>query len=206
MKRHGAAPTWSRERELSMLRSAVEALGGEQAHDFEAFASLFGSRSLGKGGYFTCAGAHTHQLAFVCEGLARMYYTRVDGKEYNKGFIRAPGFMSALEALITGEPTRLTLQALTPMRLLVAEYAQVAAFFERHMFWQRVGRRSVEWVYVKKVRREASLLMDSATERYAAFCEEYRDAADQIPSYHVAAYLGITPEALSRLKRKPTGS
>lgn len=181
-----------------MLRAAVEALGGEQAPEFERFAALFGTRLLEKGSFFVREGDNAQHLAFVCEGIARMFYTRADGKEYNKGFIRASGFMSALEALITGEPTRLSVQALTPMRVLVAEYAQVSAFFERHMFWQRVGRRSVERVYVRKVQREASLLMDSAAERYAAFRRDYRDAADPACVGVAEASPGHQPDRTAR--------
>jgi hypothetical protein len=43
--------------------------------------------------------------------------------------------------------------------------------------------------------------MDTAAERYRIFMEEQRALGESIPDYHVAAYLGITPEALSRLKR-----
>ncbi len=130
-----------------------------------------------------------------------MYYTRSDGKEFNKGFVSAPDFMSALEALLTQTPSKLTVQAITEMELLVAPYASVVDFFERDMYWQRLGRLVIEQVYVKKVRREASLLMNSAAERYEEFLAEHRALASRVPDYQIAAYLGITPQALSRLRK-----
>lgn len=122
------------------------------------------------------AGDTSDTVAFVGSGIARMFYTRRDGKEFNKGFVSAPDFVSALEALITKSPTSLSIQALSPMQLLVAPYSEISKFYDRDMYWQRFGRLVAERVYLKKARREASLLMDSAAERYAAFLEDHRSA------------------------------
>ncbi len=191
----------SRRERVALLSGALVALNGPPPQSFEDFAELFRARTLEKGEYFVRAGEEAAAVAFVCSGVARLFYTRNDGKEFNKGFVAAPDFMSVLEALITQEPSRLNIQALTPMQLLVAPYSRLGALFERDAYWERLGRRIVEQVYVKKVRREASLLMDTAAERYRAFVAEQRAVSDAVPDYHVAAYLGITPEALSRLKR-----
>lgn len=184
-----------------LLRGVLKQVGGELPSDFAEFTSLFRRAKLRKGEVFVRSGEQTQALAFVTSGIARMFYTRNSGKEFNKGFVSAPEFMSALEALLTGSPTGLTIQALSPMTLLVAHYPSVEAFYERDMFWQRVGRRLIEQVYIKKVRREASLLVDTAVERYAKFLAAHTELANLVPDYHIAAYLGITPEALSRLKR-----
>ena len=191
-----------------MLRQLLARLAGEPIPYFDEFAALFRRRSLDKGDFLVRAGDTTDTVAFVSAGVARMFYMRRDGKEFNKGFVSAPDFVSALEALITKTPTSLSIQALSPMQLLVAGYTELSQFYDRDMYWQRVGRLIVERVYVKKARREASLLMDSAAERYAAFLADHHAALDQVADYHIAAYLGITPEALSRLRRaraKATG-
>lgn len=187
--------------QIARMRQLLARLAGEPIPYFDEFASLFRRRSLGKGEFFVRAGDTADSVAFVSSGVARMFYTRRDGKEFNKGFLSAPDFVSALEALITKTPTSLSIQALSPMQLLVARYAELSQFYDRDMYWQRLGRLIVERVYVKKARREASLLMDSAAERYAAFLADHHAVSDQVPDYHIAAYLGITPEALSRLRR-----
>lgn len=194
-------PRLSRSEQVAMLARVLSGLNGAPPRSFDDFAALFRGRSLEKGEYFVRAGEDAVAVALVCSGVARMFYTRRDGKEFNKGFVAAPDFMSVLESLITQEPSRLSIQALTPMQVLVAPYSRLSALFERDPYWERLGRRIVEQVYVKKVRREASFLMDNAAERYRAFVTEYRALSEAVPDYHVAAYLGITPEALSRLKR-----
>jgi CRP-like cAMP-binding protein len=191
----------SRSEQVGTLARMLSRLNGAPPRSFDDFAASFRGRALEKGEYFVRAGEDASTVAVVCSGVARLFYTRGDGKEFNKGFVSAPDFMSVLEALITKEPSRLSVQALTPMQLLVAPYSRVSEFFERDPYWERLGRRIVEQVYVKKVRREASLLMDPAAERYRVFVAEHHAVSEAIPDYHVAAYLGITPEALSRLKR-----
>ncbi|WP_437737487.1 Crp/Fnr family transcriptional regulator [Sorangium sp. So ce1335] len=194
----------SRADQVAALGRMIAALDPRPAPHFDAFAALFHGKSLRKGEVFVRAGETSDSVALVNSGIARMFYTRRDGKEFNKAFVSAPDFMSVLEALITGEPARLTIQALTPMQLFVAPYARLGAFCERDAYWERVCRRIVERVYLKKVRREASLLMDTAADRYRAFIAEHGAVASRVPDYHIAAYLGITPEALSRLKRAAT--
>jgi len=187
--------------QIAALRQLLLLLAGEPIPHFEEFAALFRRRSLAKGASLVRRGEAADTVAFVSSGVARMFYVRHDGKEFNKGFVSAPDFVSALEAQITQTPTSLSIQALTPMQVLVASYSELTRFYERDMYWQRAGRLIVERVYVKKVRREASLLMHTAAERYAEFLAEHHAVADQVADYHIAAYLGITPEALSRLRR-----
>lgn len=50
--------------------------------------------------------------------------------------------------------------------MLVVPYARLVALYERDRYWERFGRRLAERLYVKKARREAELLMDSAATRY----------------------------------------
>jgi len=197
----------TRAQQIDSLGRALAHLDPHPPPDFAEFTGLFRNRVLDKGEWFARAGSESDTVAFVNSGVARLFYVRDDGKEFNKGFSSAPDFLAVLDALILREPSRLSIQALTPMQLFVAPYAQLAAFFERDIYWQRIQRRIVEQLYVKKVRREASLLMESAGQRYRAFLREHPVVSEAVPDYHVAAYLGITPEALSRLKRKiPCGS
>jgi CRP-like cAMP-binding protein len=60
----------------------------------------------------------------------------------------------------------------------------------------------LESVYLMKERREKSFLLFNATERYQAFRQEYAAIEKRLKLYHIASFLGITPEALSRIRKK----
>jgi CRP-like cAMP-binding protein len=112
--------------------------------------------------------------------------------------------VGAFESLLVREPSSVAIECLVPASLYELPYERVCELQERDPFWQRFGRLLAERLYVKKARREAELLLDSASQRYERFLERHREVVDEIPGYQVAAYLGITAEALSRIRRKRT--
>ena len=68
--------------------------------------------------------------------------------------------------------------------------------------WQKVGSRIAELLYVRKEQRELSFLMLDAEARYRNMRAQFGAAAEAIPQYHLASYLGIRPQSLSRLRRR----
>jgi len=191
----------SLEAERARLAAVIGALAGPPPPTLADFVQLFSPRSLEKREAFVSAGTTPTSIAFVCEGLLRMYYPRPDGRESNKSFVAENELCAAFEALLDGRPTRLAIECLEPTRLLVASYAEVRSLYDRDPYWDRVGRCVAERLYVKKVRKEAQLLMGSASERYEVFLTECAGIEARVPDYHVASYLGITPESLSRIRR-----
>lgn len=191
----------SRAESLRRLHAILSAAGTVPETQWREFSALFRQNELSKGSVWQRAGEPATQLGFVVSGVFRLYYTQRDGKEVNKSFIAEDDFLASIHALIERAPSRLAIESLTDATLLSAPYDRVAAFYERDMFWQRLGRLLAERLVVKKLAREASLLMDPAAERYDAFLREHAAIGVRIADHHIARYLGITPEALSRLRR-----
>jgi CRP/FNR family transcriptional regulator, anaerobic regulatory protein len=189
-----------RAREL-MYRAVRDRAGEPPPAQWQEFAAGFRLRRMASGEHFQRGGDRAERVAFVCAGLMRMYYLRGDGREFNKSFVVPPDFVGVLESLVTGDPSRLSIQCLDATTVLEIDYATASSFFDRDIYWQRFGRLFAESLYVKKARREASLLMDPPLVRYEEFVRNYASIAESITDYHIASYVGITPEALSRLRR-----
>lgn len=183
------------------LRECLARVGTPPPDQEREFLSAFRMRKVTKGETLLLAGTMTTSVWFVASGMLRLYYTRQDGKEYNKGFTRPGLFSGSLESLLTKERSRLSIESLSDSILLEANYQALTSMYERDPFWERFGRVLAETLFVQKARREAALLMDSASTRYEQFMSEMGDIAELVPGYHVASFLGITPEALSRLRR-----
>ena len=187
---------------LTLLRESIGGGNpGPPPDQWAEWAGHFRLRALDTGEFFLRGGESTQTVAFVAHGLLRMFYLRGDGKEFNKSFIRRGHFVGALDALIMGEKSRISIQCLEPSALLEIEYSILVSFYERDMFWQRLGRKLAERLYIKKARREAAFLMEPALNRYESFLVTHADLEGRLTDYHIASYLGITPEALSRLKK-----
>jgi CRP-like cAMP-binding protein len=170
--------------------------------ELEGFLNLFEPRILEPGEYFLRAGDPSTALAFVNSGLLRFFYQTADGKEFNKSFIPENQFAAAYSAFLTGMPARFSTQALEQSHLLVCDLAPVIEMFDLHRCWEKLGRILAEQLYIKKETREAEFLLDDAETRYRNFQNSYPGLEDRLAQYHIASYLGITPVALSRIRRR----
>lgn len=68
--------------------------------------------------------------------------------------------------------------------------------------WQKLGRQLAEFLYLRKEDREIAFLTQTAEQRYAALADEFPAQIGTVPQHHLASYLGLTPESLSRLKAR----
>jgi CRP-like cAMP-binding protein len=183
----------------------IEALVGNdlRREDVLPVARLFQLRSRGRGEFFSLAGDITDRLAFVEDGILRVFHTTPDGKEHNKRFFRAGDWV--LGGLSPGRPSIVTVQALVPCRLREIAWSAFEAATRDSLRWARWTTTRLLSYLDEKQAREIALLSTSALERYGIFRREYADVDERIPLHHVASYLGITPTQLSRLRRKIRG-
>jgi len=65
-----------------------------------------------------------------------------------------------------------------------------------------IGRWAAEDQFLKKTERELSLLNDTAEQRYLRLFSEQPKLIEKIPLKYIASYIGITPQALSRIRRR----
>lgn len=186
------------------LRSTLERLGPISDDAWIAFSSQLRERHVEKDGFFAIPGVDTPDVGFITEGVLRMYYIRSDGREFNKSFLRAGDICGVLDAPIIDQPSRLYIGALVPSTLLTLPKASLEELYDRYHCWAKIGRRFAEMLAIKKMRREESLLLDSAEQRYRTFRLEYAQVEYLLRDYHIASYLGITPVALSRIKKRLT--
>ena len=151
--------------------------------------------------YFLRAGETSRKVGFVAEGLFKLFYTDFEGKEYTKNFKSDGQFLGALASLLLRVPSRLTIQALEKSSVLCFDYDYIIQIAEHSLSWQRLLRKIVEIEYLEKEQRESDLLFYDAKERYQHFVKEHPDWDNRIQLQHIASYLGMTPETLSRIRK-----
>ncbi|MCA9643580.1 MAG: Crp/Fnr family transcriptional regulator [Polyangiaceae bacterium] len=140
-------------------------------------------------------------LIILQSGLVRVYYLH-DAREVNLRLLCAPAVATALSSLITEEPAEEWVEAVSEvsgfrLRLCDFEAAHAGGLVER------LRRALAEQHYLSMERRLRTLQWKSAEERYAYFVRHMEsDIVQRMPGYHVASYLGVTPESLSRVRNK----
>lgn len=171
-----------------------------KSEELEPLEDVFQPLFLKKDSYFAEVGEYSKRFALLGKGIMRAYYQAPGGQQFNKTFFTPPSFVAALSSLSSGQPNKIYIQALTDCELMVADYGKMTALYDRHHGLERLARKFAERVFMEKEGREISLVVNNATERYLHFMETHGDFVQQIPLYHIASYLGITPTQLSRIR------
>ncbi|OZG71496.1 hypothetical protein BTA51_20590 [Hahella sp. CCB-MM4] len=184
------------------LRNQQNTFSGISDPAWEAFIDLMRPMNLAAGDCLLRAGQPARYLAYIVKGSMREYYATSEGSEFNKAFVLSGSFTGSLFDLLSGEPSTVSIQALKDCELLVAPFIDFQKLYDTYPCWERAGRLLTESLFMKKARREHEFLTMSAWERYQSLLREYPDLEQQVPQYHIASYLGITPVMLSRLRRR----
>lgn len=184
------------------LKQVLNHLVSPPVEELDMICQLFRTQSFKQGEYIIRAGDTSKELSFINAGLLRYFYQTADGKEYNKSFITENQFSASYSAYLTNSPARFSIQALEDSHLLMADLKTVVGLFNQHRCWEKLGRLLAEQLYIKKEGREAEFLLDDAETRYHKFLKSYPGLEDRVPQYHIASYLGITPVALSRIRKR----
>lgn len=145
------------------------------------------------------SGQHVQHAYFCSEGLFRLFYTLADGREYNVAFTLEQDYATSYAAMVTGEPSPYTIEAMEDSVVIEISYDVMNELMDTSHRWERFVRKSVERLYIRKEERERQLLYLSAKERYDAFLLKYPGLEKRIAQYHIASYIGISPVSLSRL-------
>lgn len=138
---------------------------------------------------------------FLNKGLVRTYYI-VDGREVINGFIPAGEFASEYGSFIQQQPTVRYLDALADCEMLGLRYDQMQDLYARFPEFQVIGRKMAEFLFTVFDSNNASLVTMSAEDRYLRMVRMGNPLLQDVPQYMLASYLGITPEHLSRIRKK----
>ena len=154
------------------------------------------------GSFLLRGGELAESSFFVMRGLVRELYIAENGAEHTRTFVKEGQFTGSLLDLLSGQPSVTWIQALEPTDVLVADYRAWNALCPRYPALEHCLRRFTEELYVRKARREHDMLALSARERHDNWLAQHQDLDARIRRQHLASYLGITPEHLSRLRRR----
>ncbi|MCK0190294.1 Crp/Fnr family transcriptional regulator [Arenibacter sp. F20364] len=160
---------------------------------------LFEPLKLKRNDYLVREGSKASYCYLLMEGVVRVYYNK-EGNEYNKTFFVPGMFPTPLTALLSGAPSSLSFQSLLPCQLVKFSYNGFRSLFIQHRCLESLMLQILEGLWIKKERHDIHMVTNDATTNYLIFRQDYPELENQIPQYHIASYLGITPIQLSRIR------
>jgi len=186
---------------LVVFKNFINQISPIQEATFEALQQSFRPIQLKKNDFFVREGEYAQQIGFLKKGIIRAFFMNEDGKEYSKQFFVAPALVGAYTSLLTKKANKIPQQALTDCEILVANYAQIESYYDQYHDLERLGRKIAEYYFLEKEEKELEMGLLEAQERYLLMRERFPTIESQIPQYHIASYLGISPTQLSRIRR-----
>lgn len=147
-------------------------------------------------------GDNDSHVYFVKSGLLKAYYIRADGKEHIKSFLAEGSIIGSMVALVDGDPCTFSLVASEPTLAIALPYKALADAAQNDISLANALVGFLSTYGKRKEQREYQLLSLSAEDRYAVMIETMPQIAERVSQADLAAYIGITPQALSRIKRR----
>ena len=174
--------------------------------DFSAFIEDHGELLVMQAGtHVFRQGDQNRMVYLVREGLLKAYYMSDDGKEAIKSFIMPGDFIGSLTATYKKGTCSFSLVCQEPSTLLQVDFEALLAASRQHV---EIASSLLEFLLgfaMKKERREMELLSLSAEDRYRLLVERSPELLEHVKQKDIARYLGITPVALSRIRKRIGG-
>ena len=157
-------------------------------------------RVLPKGEILASIGDDTSSAGLVLSGLARCYYIDQDGNDITRGF--APEGAMCMDEGFFGYQERICMwETLEETTVMLCRTADIKRLITENVAFKDVWILLLEKAIRYKIYRENGFLVENATERYTHFKKMFPNLSETVPQKHIATYLGIAPESLSRIRR-----
>ena len=167
----------------------------------EAFLySISNEKELVKGAVLIRPGQVVKKTYFVISGCLRSYCIDTNGKEHTLLFAIKDWLISDYMAIHSEDISTLTIECLTDSKVIEFNAKELDEIHTRFPEFESYQRQNLERHVVNLQMRILNQLQLSAAERYDLFLEKYSDIEKQIRNFHVASFLGITQESLSRIR------
>ncbi len=168
-------------------------------HEVEQLIEVASPLELPTRHVLTHQGEMAQEIYFLCKGICHASYLTDKGKEFSKEFYWEEDWIIGFESLIEQTASPYLLETLTECTLLCLPIRQLQEWrAKKHTLYIKL----LETQLMYKENKERFMLLYSPQERYQLFCEHYPALRARLNDYQVAAYLGITPISLSRIKKR----
>lgn len=138
---------------------------------------------------------------FTLEGCVRQYYL-IDGEEKTVSFFTEGESISSLNSYLHGTPANHFLECVEDCTLAILNVDKERELYKKVRGFESLCRASVEEDYAKQQQLMAAFIIKTPEERYLDLLEHRADLLQRVPQYHLASYLGVKPESLSRIRRR----
>ena len=160
------------------------------------------TKKIRKKQYLLQEGDVCKTIAFVEKGALKGYSVDEKGAEHILQFALEGWIISDLYSFMSGEPATHNIDALEDSELVLITKAAQEELFQKVPKYESYSRMQITGAYLAMQKRVSSLISLSLEERYLYFINLYPTIVQRVPQHMIASYLGLTPETVSRIRKK----
>jgi len=162
--------------------------------------SISKEKKVSKGEILIREGQTVNKTFFVSQGSLRSFCIDKEGKEHTLQFAIQDWWISDFMAIYNNEPASLTVECITDATVIEFNAQKLDEIYLQFPEFEAFQRKNLERHVVSLHKRILNQLQLTALERYNLFLEQYPNIEQHVPNYHIASYLGITQQSLSRVR------
>jgi CRP-like cAMP-binding protein len=181
---------------IQKIKSSIE-LSSEAEKYLRSISKV---KTVAKGEILIREGRSVNKIYFVKEGCLRSYCTDKKGKDHTLQFGVENWWISDYIAIHNNELGTLTVECLKESKVIEFNAEKLNGVLDLYPEYEPFQRKLLERHVVSLHKRILNQLQLTAAERYDLFLEQYPNIEQYTRNYHIASYLGITQESLSRIR------
>lgn len=139
-------------------------------------------------------------LYFIKEGSVRVFISHEDEEKIIR-FGYKNSIITALDSFLTGHNSIFNIQAIKKTTVYVIDKKTIDELRSKHTFINDIWNKNMEELALQQIEREIDILTNSPKERYLRVLKRSPQLFQEIPNRHIASYLRMSPETLSRIKK-----
>ena len=139
---------------------------------------------------------------FIVEGCFKMYKVDEKGQEHNLQFAVENEWISDIGSFHAEQPSELYIEAIERSTILQIKKIDLIFFYTNYAKFNRIFRVQIEDAFVNLQKRVLQNISSTAEERYLDFLNNYPHLFNRISNVQIASYIGVTPEFLSKIRKK----
>lgn len=189
---------------FNLLRTHIEKRVQVTDEEFNVITKFFKPKKLRKKQFLLHEGEVCKNIGFVHSGCLREYTIDNKGSEHIIQFAIEDWWISDPNSFLSGLQSTYNIDALEDSEVLLLEKSAREKLLDSCPKMERFFRILTEANFVATQRRISDSLSTTAEERYLKFIKTYPKLIEQVSQNHIASYLGITPQSLSRIRKELT--
>jgi len=188
-------------KEVQQFKNYLTGIISMDDDTFDLCVEFLKVKVLKKGEFFVREGNVCNHIAFIEEGLFRIYYVK-DGNEVNSCFCTENSITSSFGSFINRTSSDEYIQAIEDAVLVTLSHENLLKLYKMSPVWQSVGLLLTEKECLRLTNRASSLSFETAVEKYKNILQFQPEIIQRVSVQNIASYIGVSRETLSRIRSK----